>query len=64
MDGVDALILYRFKTDPKQMEEAEYIEKYRAIDFQMKMERQNMYLSVRKAVVEVVNEMFKKEDDN
>jgi hypothetical protein len=29
----------------------------------MKMQRQNMYLSVKKAVVEVVNEMFKKEEN-
>lgn len=45
------------------MDEAEYIEKYKAIDFNMKMQRQITYSATRKALVEVLNEMFKKEDD-
>lgn len=44
------------------MDDEEYIQHYKAIDFQQKIQNFNLYASVKKALVEVVNEMFRSED--
>lgn len=41
------------------MNDEEYIQHYKAIDFQQKIQNINFYASVKKALVEVVNEMFR-----
>lgn len=46
------------------MDEDEYTKHFRAIDFQMKMQKQIHYLSTRKALTEVIDEMFSKEKEN
>lgn len=46
------------------MDDEEYIEKYKAIDFQMKMQKQLIYTATKRAISEVVNEMFAKEEEN
>lgn len=44
------------------MDDEEYIQHYKAIDFQQKIQNINLYASVKKAIVEVVNEMFSEEN--
>ncbi|WP_372472683.1 hypothetical protein AB4865_07630 [Capnocytophaga sp. ARDL2] len=43
------------------MDEEEYIKHYKAIDFERKIQNISLYHSVKRAVVEVVNEMFEAE---
>lgn len=44
------------------MDDEEYIRHYQAIDFQQKIQNFNLYASVKKAIVEVANEMLSSED--
>lgn len=43
------------------MDDEEYIQHYKSIDFQQKIQNINLYASVKKALVEVVNEMSSKD---
>ena len=43
------------------MDDEEYIQHYKVIDFQQKIQNINIYASVKKALVEVMNEMFSKD---
>lgn len=44
------------------MDDEEYIQHYQAIDFHQKIQNINMYSTMKKVMVEVVNEMFNSED--
>lgn len=44
------------------MDDEEYIEHYKGIDFQQKIQNINLYASMKKVLAEVVNEMSNSED--
>lgn len=45
------------------MDEEEYIKHFKAIDFKLKMDYQNMYVSVKNALVEVANDLFRTNEE-
>ena len=61
-EGIDALIFYHFKKNPDLMDDEEYIQHYKAIDFQQKIQNINLYSTMKKVMVEVANGMFSEEN--
>jgi hypothetical protein len=54
--------LYHFGIDGNRLDTEEYIKYYKAIDFKMKLEQHNNYIAQKRALSEIANELFKKDD--
>ncbi|AIQ00738.1 hypothetical protein [Ornithobacterium rhinotracheale] len=59
---MDALILGHYHKEPSTLEEDEYIKHFQALDYHLKVQNRLMYNSFRRALTEVVNELFSSEE--
>uniref|UniRef100_UPI0039A6F322 hypothetical protein n=1 Tax=Ornithobacterium rhinotracheale TaxID=28251 RepID=UPI0039A6F322 len=57
-EGADALILGHFLKKPQELSEEDYITHFQAVDFHLKVQNRLMYNAFKKALAEVVNELF------
>ena len=48
----------------KTLTDDEYASYYHAIDFHYKLEKLNHYNATKRAIAEIVNEVFKKQEEN
>ena len=61
---INALIHTKLGIDPETIKDVnEWIELYSRADYAMKVERKIQYSAFKQALIEVVNQLFKKEED-
>nr|DAK29851.1 MAG TPA: hypothetical protein [Caudoviricetes sp.] len=58
MEGIDALLRANGQ-QPETMNDIEWQEQFKALDFSMKCQEQLLYRAVKRALVEVLNEISK-----